>query len=306
MTNTSYDKLKHRKMKKTLLYILCLLPLFGLFESCDVINPAEEIPAYVYIDTFSLNTSGLQGTSSAEITDGWFSAGQDFLGAYDLPALIPVLQQGETQITLEPGIKDNGISLSRDLYPFYQSYQISIDLQPNEVDTIRPVTTYRDDTKFGFVEEFESENQQFREIRIGDIDHRVRLESEGAFEGATSGLVTLDEDQPIVEIATAQRFTGLTDVGVFVYLEVNYKSDVPVLFGVVGHNGVTSESLYDAGFLPTDSWSKIYFNLSPLFFQGITYDEYQVVFQAAIPIQNGELTRNTANIWLDNVKLLHF
>ena len=292
-------------MKKTLFYILCFLPFFGLFESCDIINPEEEIPAYVYIDTFSLTTTGIQGTDSELITDGWFSAGQDFLGAYDLPALVPVLQLGETEITLEPGIKDNGISLSRDLYPFYQAYKITLDLQPNVVDTIKPVTTYRSDTKFAFVEDFESENQQFREIRIGDIEHRVKLESEDAFEGATSGVITLDENQSLVEIATAQRFTGLTDVGVFVYLEVNYKSDVPVLFGIIGHSGSSNEALYDAGFLPTDSWSKIYFNLSPLFFEGI-YDEYQIVLQAAIPIENGQLTRSSAKVWLDNVKLLHF
>lgn len=292
-------------MRKTLFYILFGGLACGLLGSCDIVNPAEDIPAYVYIDTFQLETTVAQGSDSELITDGWFSAGQDFLGAYDLPALVPVLAQGETNITIEPGIKDNGISLSRDLYPFYTSFQVSIDLQPNEVDTLRPTTQYRNDAKFAFIEEFETENHQFREIRIGDIDHRVRLTSEGAFEGNTSGLITLDRDQSLVEIATAERFSGLTDVGVFVYLEVNYKSDVPVLFGLVGHTGGSNQTIYDPGFLPRENWNKIYFNLSPLFFEG-SYDEYQIVLQAAIPIENGELTRETANIWLDNIKLIHF
>lgn len=292
-------------MRKTLFYTLFGALFLGSFGSCDIVNPAEDIPAYVYIDTFRLETTVIQGSDSELITDGWFSAGQDFLGAYDLPALVPVLAQGETTITIEPGIKDNGISLTRDLYPFYRSFQTSIDLQPNEVDTLRPVTRYRDDAKFAFVEDFETESHQFREIRIGDVDHRIRLESEGAFEGNTSGRITLDRDQAVVEIATVERFSDLTATGVFVYLEVNYKSDVPVLFGLVGHTGGSSETIFDPGFLPRDTWNKIYFNLSPLFFQGI-FDDYQIVLQAAIPIVDGDLSRETANIWLDNIKLIHF
>ena len=292
-------------MKKALVYSLAGVLLATTFWSCDIINPEEEIPAYVYLDTFSFTTTVIQGTDSELITDGWLSAGQDFLGAYDLPALVPVLASGETTVTLEAGIKDNGITLTRDIYPFYRPFQISVDLQPNEVDTIRPFTTYRDEAKFALVEGFESENQQFREIRIGDIDHRVMLESDGAVEGNSSGMVMLDEDQSVVEIATEQRFSGLTDVGTFVYLEVNYRSDVPVLFGVVGHAGGASETIYDPGFLPKENWGKIYFNISPLFFTG-NYDEYQIVFQASIPTQNGELTRQTAKVWLDNIKLLHF
>ena len=43
----------------------------------------------------------------------------------------------------------------------------------------------------------------------------------------------MDSDLAIVEIATAERYRDLTESGVFVYLEVNYKSNIPCLFGYI-------------------------------------------------------------------------
>lgn len=70
---------------KTIYYITFLLLLFKC-TSCDVINPTEDIPAYIYIADFQLNTNPNQGTSSDKITDVWVSLNNDFLGVYPLPA----------------------------------------------------------------------------------------------------------------------------------------------------------------------------------------------------------------------------
>ncbi|HQU57565.1 MAG TPA: hypothetical protein PLU64_00170, partial [Saprospiraceae bacterium] len=108
---------------------------------------------------------------------------------------------------------------------------------------------------------------------------------------------------------TTERFSGLASRSPFVYLEVNYKSDVPVLFGLIGNrkNGIPSQEviILDPGFVPKAEWNKIYFNLSYLINE-INQEEYQVVFQAFIPIENGQFSRKQANVWLDNIKLLHF
>lgn len=285
---------------KIYLFTLILLPI-----SCDLINPEETIPAYIYVTPFQLNTSGNQGTNSSKITEAWLMVNGDFLGAYTLPALIPILATGEQTITLEAGIKDNGIAATPEIYPFYQAFTAKVDLRANEVDTLRPVISYRSEAKFAFIEPFENAGQVFRDLRAGTDFNRIQIVSEGAFEGQ-SALIRLNKDNPAVELATVNNFRDLTSKGIRVYLEVDYKSEAPVIFGVQGFkNGLPGTAIFDPGFLPSDNWNKIYFNISPLVAGG-DFDEYKILFQSILPNNNGVFTQNNANVWLDNIKLVHF
>lgn len=281
----------------------------SLWGGCDLINPEEPIPAYLYVTGFDLETNATtEGTNSHKITDVWVSVDGNFLGAYTLPALIPVLETGEHAISLDAGIKDNGISATPEIYPFYQTYQVTVDLAENETDTLRPVTRYKTGVKFSLIEPFESTNHQFRDIRNPAGATGIQISSEDAFEGDFSGLITLDSSQNknYVEISSLDRFRDLMKDGVYVYLELNYKSQVPVIWGVTGHlDGGSSSTLYDPGFVPKEEWNKIYFNLSKMIFDG-DFDEYQVSFQAFIPVENGKPSLPVAKIWLDNIKLVHF
>ncbi len=281
-----------------------------LWGGCDLINPEEETPAYLYVTNFELTTDAvLEGSASHKITDVWLSVDGNFLGVYTLPALIPVLESGEHVLTLDAGIKDNGINSTPDIYPFYQNYQVTVDLQPNQTDTIRPVTRYRSNTKFSFIEPFESTQHQFRDVRQPVGATGIQISAQDVFEGQSSGLILLDSAKAFVEIATLEKYRNLMKDGAFVYLELNYKSDVPALFGVVGHldaGGIGSmATLYEPGFLPKDEWNKIYFNLTKMIFDG-DFDAYQIIFQAFIPSENGKPTLSTAKVWLDNIKLVHF
>ena len=285
---------------------LITMTIAGWLVSCDIINPDEEIPAYIYITGFDLSTGIGQGSASHAITDAWLTVNGEFLGMYTLPATIPILAQGEVNINLDAGIKDNGITSTPDIYPFYEPFSINVDLQPNEIDTIRPTTRYRSNTKFSFIEEFETENQIFRELRIGDLEHRVFLSDDVVFEGGRSGMVPLDADFPAVEIATVDEYSDLTSTGAFVYVEVNYLSQTPVLFGVVAIDGGSNEVFLEAGFLPSTVWNKIYLNLTPLFFMGRSFESYKIVFQSVIPFEGNEPAMDNASLYLDNVKLVHF
>lgn len=285
-----------------------LLALAGA-TSCDIINPEEDIPAYIYVPDIELQTNSVaEGTASERITDVWLNVDGGFLGAYSLPALIPVLEAGGRQLVLQAGIKDNGINATPEIYPFYEPYEYAAGLEPNEVDTIRPRIGYADGVRFSFIENFERSAHIFQDIRRGTAS-QISLETEGAFEGNQSLRIRLDTANALVELATNDRFSGLTGQSPLVYLEVNYRSDVPVVFGVVGHdrNGLPSQGVLalDPGFSPREDWNKIYFNLSVLIAQA-NREEYQAALQAFIPIENGRFSRQSANVWLDNIKLVHF
>ncbi|GJM32993.1 MAG: hypothetical protein DHS20C18_19940 [Saprospiraceae bacterium] len=277
--------------------------------ACDIINPAEEIPAFIYVPAFELQTDpATEGSNSSNITDVWVTSEGDFLGVYSLPARIPLLKSGDTQLSLRAGIKDNGINSTRDIYPFYKNYETTVDLQPNETDTIRPVITYRDDIKFSLIENFENgNNHQFQELRSGEEANKIVVTTQDAFEGA-SARILLDTASSFVELATVDRYPDLIKNGLLVYLEVNYRSEVPVIFGLVGYDvsdPFNSFPLYDPGFSPKGEWNKIYFNLSVLAIEG-DFDQYQVGFNAFIPVEGGQLTLDKAQLQLDNIKLVHF
>ncbi|MFM9948591.1 MAG: hypothetical protein ACKV1O_11690 [Saprospiraceae bacterium] len=282
----------------------------ALWSGCDLINPDEETPAYLYVTGFELTTdAALEGSNSHKITDVWLSVDGNFLGVYSLPALIPVLETGQHVLTLDAGMKDNGINATPEIYPFYESYEITVDLKANETDTIRPATQYRANTKFAFIEPFETAQHQFRDVRRPEGATGLQISMEDVFEGQSSALITLDTAKQFLELATINEYRDLLKTGAYVYLEVNYKSEVPVIFGVIGHldgGGIGGTStLFDPGFLPKDEWNKIYFNLTEMIFDG-DFDSYQIVFQAFIPSENDKPTLNNAKVWLDNIKLVHF
>ncbi len=291
--------------KMRAIYKIFLLLFTFSAVSCDLINPDEKIPAYIYVEPFQLNTNNTQGSNSSRITDTWLTVNGNFLGAYTLPALIPVLAEGQQTIMLDAGIKDNGIAATPEIYPFYQNYTAKLELQPNETDTLRPVIGYRNDTKFAFIERFENDAHAFRDLRAGNDFNRIQLTAEGAFEGK-SALIRLSKDFPAAELATVNAYRDLTAKGILVYLEMDYKSEATVVFGVQGiKNGVAGNPVFDPGFLPSANWNKIYFNLSPLLAGG-NFDEYKILMQTVLPNSNGVFTQNNANVWLDNIKLVHF
>ena len=84
--------------------------------SCEVINTEEDIPSIISIESIEVD-----GNHSSNITDAWVYIDNEFQGVFPLPANFPVLKTGELEIIIEAGIKKNGISSSRENYPFFTS-----------------------------------------------------------------------------------------------------------------------------------------------------------------------------------------
>jgi hypothetical protein len=288
---------------KTFSNLVGLAILLLGFTTCDIINPEEQVPAYLEIAPFSLSTANGEGSASENITEVWVFIDGAFLGVYDLPATVPVLKYGATEVRLDAGIKDNGISDTPEIYPFYESYTVNLDLEANKTEVIEPSIGYSSDTKFSFIEDFEDNRPRiFTEVLTGDTE--LEQVQSGVFEGSYSGYFTLERDtRPVVEIATLTDFSGLQEDGVYVYLEVNFKSDVPIVWGLSGEPfaGGGEVQYYEPGSLASDEWKKIYFNLSSLVFDA-DLESYKIVFQALLT----ENSPDTAEVYLDNIKLVHF
>ncbi|MEL6720166.1 MAG: hypothetical protein AAFP82_15755 [Bacteroidota bacterium] len=289
-----------------LLRAITILLITHLFSSCDLINPEETIPSYITIESIDfVSTSPLQGTSNQKIVEAWVTVDDVFMGVYDLPATIPVLASGNVEVKVEAGIKDNGISTLPEIYPFFEPYRINVDLTPMETTVLQPTAQYRENTTFALVEDFENGSNIFIDELDGNEATKINITSEGVFEGRNSGIIRLNTENSIVEVGTdfGRKYRDLQTKGVHVYLELNYKTDVEVAFGIIGHEEAVftpPERLYEPVLFPKASWNKVYLNLSRAVFE-LKTPEYQISLIATLPpgLESG-------NIWLDNIKLVHF
>ena len=298
-------------MKKKYWIIHFTLSLLSslVWSGCDLINPEEPIPGYVHIPSVEVLTKAGEGTAASKLTEVWVTVEGEFVGAYPIPADIPILAEGEVTVFVQAGIKDNGIGSLPEIYPFFEAYEATVALGPNTTDTIRPVFRYLEQTRFALVEGFENGSQVFRDVLSGRSG-QLRLVQNEVFEGNSALQISLDSVNTLLQVATLERYPEIVgNNSARVYLEMHYKSEVPVVFGLIGYDSGQlggRRTAFIAGFRSSEEWNKIYFNFS-LDAIELGSDEYQVFLQASIPDgEDGTPSLDEARVWLDNVKLLHF
>jgi hypothetical protein len=283
-----------------------------LFAGCD--REEEPVPAYLTVQPFELKATNpaAHGSISEKIANAsMFLLNDDLkesrsLGNVALPANIPVLTEGEWKLNIDPVIKANGNSYFLQAYPFYERFITTVNFQPNEDVTVKPVTTYKDDCVFEFIEDFEGAGHLFTIDR--DDNPKTFLESskDDVFEGEFSGKILLDTAN-YVFVATTNTLYQLTfDQGGKFFMEVNYKTPVPLEFGLIAidNQGVESPN-FEFVVLPKDEWNKIYFDMTDLVATS-SANRFVFAIRAGIPFENKQFTLDKAEIFLDNIKLVHF
>ncbi|MGB3548747.1 MAG: hypothetical protein WBA17_17370 [Saprospiraceae bacterium] len=276
--------------------LLLLILLFG--SGCD---PDEPTPAILLIPRLTFTAGADQGSASADIREAWVTVDGVFLGAYPTPARVPVLATGTARVRVQAGIRESGVSTLPQIYPFYTEIERDLEFAPGrETELGTGAITYRSDTRFAFIEDFENgTGRVFTSPFVGAANFEPTTED--VFEGSFSGLLELDTAQVIAQIATELSYSGLTDSPQReVYLEMNFRSERNALWGIIGRPGLQLQTLYDVGFRPRSEWTKIYFNLGPT----IIVSNYQIY---GIAVQVPDETGVTGGkVFVDNIKLLHF
>ncbi|MFN0035561.1 MAG: hypothetical protein ACKVUS_10865, partial [Saprospiraceae bacterium] len=243
-------------MKKQIFNLLFLAALIA--PGCD---KPEQIPAYLRLEPFVVNENG--GAAWQNITDGWLYVNGEFLGAYTLPATIPVLAEGQSEVILFPGVKENGIANTPNIYPFMTRYEVTANLTPPGITTIQPSTAYDPTATIVWENtgDFDGANTlQFANLDIDTATTYV-LTEDGAFAGKSLQM-EVDSAHPLIAIAserTSLPATGAQEV----WLEMHYVNNIPFTLNLLGSTGGSSE-IAQAVYLfnETEEWNKIYINLT--------------------------------------------
>lgn len=287
-------------MREFRVYIL--LFIVGItFFSCSKEDLEAEIPAYISIDKFTFTTDPTtQGTDSENITDAWVFIDDNLVGVYELPANFPVLKKGNVEIQVFAGIKENGISASRTRYLFYSGHTEQITLLENETVVINPTITYTAETKFEWIEDFESAGLTFSYSTGSDTV--INKTNTDVFEGTNSGRAFLTTNMDFIE-AISPLISGSTirkSIGTTVFLELNFKTNEPVLVGLLADNDQAGLVYLNT----TEEWKKIYINLTDAINSKPSATNFQVFFGIQETITTPFISANP-EFFLDNIKLVH-
>ena len=282
--------------------------LLILLNSCEKFKGDQTIPSYIQIDTLYLIDNPLleEGSLSHNITDVWIYVDDQIIGAFELPALFPVLHQGKHKLTISAGIKLNGIAATRVPYPFYKPIIIGdFDFVIDSIIKIDTSTMYYDNTDFPWKENFEdafitlettTKSDTTLEIKYHDPNDEVL--------GHKSGLVYLDDVKIIFECATnvgEDEGFVLPGGGASVFLELNYKTNNEVVIGLFinSYSQVIQQPVLNLN--PSNGlWKKIYVNFTSIVSSSTNAIDFNVFLGAVkqYDVANPE-------ILFDNIKLIH-
>lgn len=250
----------HRRLLRYFCFLF-ILPL--VITSCEKFSGDQTIPAYLGIDSIYLATSYYtEGTSSQRITDAWVYVDDEFIGAFELPARLPVLKSGKHSLKIWPGIKKNGIGATRVSYAFYSPIARDVVFVPDSATQTGVLkTTYQPTTVFSWKEDFDDVSISLDTTR-GSIAYieRTPAGSPLTFEGNHSGMVVLDSLHDFFECQTHAEYP-IPYAPVF--LEMNFNTANSIVVGVFTYGSTT---LYQTPIItlnPTNGqWKKIYIDLS--------------------------------------------
>ena len=281
-------------MRSGLLIIVLLAIVWG--SGCNIINPDEQIPTYVHVDSFKFidDRPGLTGSVSHDIKSVWAFFDGQTVGVFDLPANIPVLAGKEGELKLAPGIDNQGLTTYQELYPFYTIYTTSLSPEPGKVVTLVPETKYVTDIK-AFKEDFESQGMSLVKLS-GDTSFIRVTDQDKVFEGGGAAYLQLNTSMPNSESIMAIGTKPVDNA----FLEFNYKANVDFTVGIYVF-GVNTSS-YLAGVTGKgDGWKKFYVNIYNYIKQYPNATNLGILIKSSLP--EGQ---TDGYVLLDNIKVISF
>lgn len=271
---------------------LLLIPFVFILTTCSKVQN-DGYPAYIYIDHIDLQTDYIKhGNNQFDGRAVWIEAGSEDLGAWELPARIPILQEGKVTIRIFPGIAKKAIS-DFGKYNFVNFYSQDVDLKKTVTDTIRPLVTYKDSVKVPYHEDFEK-NPTFDNMNIVDNT------SGNALRGLKMGKLLLNTGSASTEVKVYSKNEIPVPYGKEAYLEFDYSSlnDTSILYANLFFP--TSNDNVVLGVIKCSStWKRAYFPIDQTV--GAKFGEaFKVMF--VLIRKDGQLE---SSVLIDNVRVIY-
>ena len=250
------------------------------------------VPAYIKI-----NSIELENNTSSYITDAWVYINGQLQGVYELPSKFPVLEQGRTNIKVYAGIKNNGISSNRVIYPFYSSDTINELLNINSTTEINPTVYIKENI----------------EVHSDDFETNFTFNYDAGFKGVVfedgnnyGSLSLSDSDSIIISEINYKdfpiNFENVPQQGSPTYLELDYKSNTLFLVGMyITYPNIPTIEKELLFINPKENWNKIYIDLTQSISEAIGAE----TFSLYIKMQRDTILDEN-KLDFDNLRIIHY
>ena len=266
------------------------------------IEPWEGPPHFLHIEGIAFVPEANQGEPTSRIEEVWVYSETDVLGAFPLPADIPLspAELGEsTTLTLSAGIRANAISSTRQPYPFYDALEVPLSWNTGEGYLAMEVG-YTDWTEVVIAEDFETANRF--EPAVTSTADIVRTQSEQwVLDGTSSGLIVLDAEHQVLISSTNEQQYNLQSNGP-VWLELDYACTQPFWVGLYVKDAVNAQRIPILLLNSTEGErNKIYLDLDPVVRTTPDATHYEITLDAYY-----DGSADSTTVVVDNFKLLRY
>lgn len=273
---------------KRIYLIVCI----GLLTSCAVFDKEEDIPSFVLITSADLQTTADQGVNTSNIVDVTVFADNNFVGTFELPATVPIMQSGNIEIAIGAGIKNNGLGSDRRIYPFYELTRRNITLIPEALIPISADTSvtfqYYSQGLHFIIEDFES---------LGTTINPSSRNS--AVITKTDVLkVMLTPDSNFFEVSTEWYLSNLPK-GSPIYLEIDFKGTNPLEIGILTVDPFPKK-IFALGLVPQHEFTKIYVDLTDEIAREVATNQFEIYLESKLPAGS-----TGAELYIDNLKFIY-
>jgi hypothetical protein len=282
--------------------------LLIVFSAFTLYSCKEDItPSWLEIPAMNLTTDEpVEGSNSHSIDDAWVFMDGKAIGVFELPAKIPILDEGEHTFIIYAGIRENGINYYRVKYPFYERYETTLTLVKGETISVTPQITYKNNLRFEMIEDFEAPGMYLEDAFNSQATLVFLTASEAPDTvkyGFRCGAIHLTETDSMYKGVTSQ-FLDLPK-NEDVYLEIDYMNNNSMVMSSIAQNSVdfVEEPPY-AQFNPMKAnenlkWKKMYIPLIENISFHTTATSYEVYFLALLDPE-----KTTGFIYIDNIKII--
>jgi hypothetical protein len=251
-------------------YLPLLVIVLGLL-GCNVINPAEELPAYVSMQNPKVVLNEMTGFSTnAGIRNIWLYHGGFLQGAYQIdPSLtagrvVPVLQLERADFFMDAGIYETGQSGFQITYPFWDRVSFNWQATPGDTILLTPLFHYIDPTLYVLTvdEHFDGGSIDFVPFGSGlNADAAsLRTQTTDVFQGTASGEVLFSQGKRWFESINFTEF--YTEQSKNIFAEITYKSNIPFSVGLVYESSTGSvASTQIVTVSPSGTWNTIFVHM---------------------------------------------
>ncbi len=269
-------------------------------------NCAKEQPeaSWVIVEPWTLSENSLAQNDAGElthaVTEAFISMDGKMLGAFELPAKIPVIKGGSHDFILVPGIVNNGISATKRRYPFMKNHEATVTLIKGDTVSIDPKTEYYKDIKF-LIEDFENASLKFDYSNESYAQITKQDDPEYLKWGNNYGAIALNNSDSLFSAITTFGEV-LPKQGADVFLEMDFINTNSMLTGVVSYGNSTFHEDPHIQLNPQDNpvWKHIYIDLKEI----ISFRNNSPINEMSFTAVLDELGTEKF-VYLDNIKVVY-